>query len=101
MMNDRKILGAIVFVKSNWVVLPKKISYKIRLEWNPNWRTDVIFPERKESGPRVDNYVHGPGIAYAIIIKDYLTMSKPLIWCTDKYAFWGELVRIINAELLK
>src|SRR6218665_91662 len=52
MMNDR-FFGAIVFAKSSWVTLPKKLSYKIRLEWNSNWKTDVIFPGRKGSGPSI------------------------------------------------
>ena len=68
---NEDIFGAIVFGKSDWNILPKNISYKIRLrsykrtsgsdkseriEWKTNVMTDAA--DRRKPGPRNDI---GPG----------------------------------------
>ena len=61
------IFGAIVFDKSDWLILPKKLCYKIRLGSEKsesqlgyitmvNWKTNDVFPEMPTPGPRNDTW---------------------------------------------
>lgn len=77
--NTKNYLGGIVFTnsfKDNGTVLPRKVSYKIRLTYSPrnagnqksylnpykgdtNWKTDFMFPLFQRIGPREKGAVCG------------------------------------------